>query len=132
MATVSHSLQVSVTSSTGTTSLSGRDIEGSNTNGEISGNAIFGANSSNAAFGPFAFNAAKLQDITIVANQNCTINTNGTNSTMLTLSANIPFQWGISMPSGNGWQTNPFAGIVNSGMLTCNAATQLKWLLGSS
>jgi hypothetical protein len=126
-----HKLQFSSTSSSGVTSPSGYDIEASNTNAEIYSQVSFPANSANAAFS-MSFNAAKLQDIFIVASQNCTINTNGTNSTELTLVAGIPFVWGVSMPNSNGWPTNPFAGTVNAGSLTCNAATQLKFLIGSA
>ncbi len=131
MANVTHKLQFTTSSSTGIQSLSGSDSEASNTNSELYGSFAFPANSTNAAF-TLACNAAKLQDVTILANQNCTINTVGSNSTMLTLIAGLPFVWGVSMPAGSPYPTNPFTGTVNSATITCNTATQLKYILGSA
>lgn len=128
MSTLSHKLQYSITSSSGTTSITGSDIEGPNSEITPGPNGLqFAANSSNAAFS-MAFNSAKLQDVFFVANQNCSINTVGANSTTLSLVAGVPFVWGIS----TGYGSNPFNGVVNSATLTCNAATNLKFLIGTS
>jgi hypothetical protein len=124
MSNITHVIQYSITSSTGTTSLSGRDTEGPNT--EFSAQLQFPVNSNSTPF-TLALNAALLQSVFLLANQNCTINTNGTNSTSISLIAGIPRVWGVSQ----GYGTNPFAGVVNSANLTCNAATQLKYLIGS-
>ena len=79
MANLQHRLQFTTSSSSGVTSVSGADVEGSNTNAELFGNFTFSANSVNTAF-TLALNAALLQDVTLLANQPCTIRTNGLNA----------------------------------------------------
>lgn len=130
MANLTHKLQMTITSSSGVASATGYDAEAPNS--EIAGTQgiAFAANSNSAAFS-LAFNSAKLQSVFIVANQNCTLNTVGTNSTSLSLVAGIPFIWGVSMPSGSPYPSNPFNGTVNSATLSCNAATQLRYLIGT-
>ena len=77
MASVSDKLQYSVSSSTGSTSLSGYDTESGNT--EININQQFPANSVNNSIS-LAFNSANLQSVFLWSDKGCTVRTNGLNT----------------------------------------------------
>jgi hypothetical protein len=129
MAGLTHKLQYSTTSSGGTASISGNDIEAPNA--EISPGpqgVSFPAGSVNAPF-TLALTAVNLTDVFLVANQDCVIKTNSTSSpgNTITLVAGIPLAWGVSA----GYFACPFTANVTDAFLTCTAATTLKYLIGT-
>lgn len=119
-----HKIQLTVTSSSGVQSITGYDLEAPNS--EIVLNQSFAANSNNAAF-TLSLNAAKLQDVYLLSSQNATLYMNNSNANSITLTAGIPLVWGTSM----GYGSNPFNGVVSNAALSCNAATQLRGLIGT-
>lgn len=129
-----HKLQSTVTSTSGVQSISGYDSEtGAAEITNMPTGQAFSANTTNASVAGIAsLNAAKLQDVFILASQPCTIYTNGTNSTTIPLLANVPLLWGTSMPVNSFYSSNPFAGTVNSATLTCNTATILWFQIGTN
>ena len=126
MATITHKLQQSVKSSSGSTSLSGYDAETGNS--EIGVDETFPAASTNATL-TLALTVANLQAVFIVCSQNCTLKTNSTSSpgNTLNLVAGIPLAWGVS--SG---LANPFTSNVTVVYVTCSPAcrVQMKILTG--
>lgn len=124
-----HKIQISITSNSGVSSITGYDLEAPNS--EITNQPTgqsFAANSSNTVLSGFGFNAAKLQDIFVVSTGNCLLQTWGAVNANTNLIAGIPLAWGVSP----GYFANPFNGVVNSATITCNSATQLKYLIGSN
>lgn len=121
MASITNKLQYSVSSSTGSTSLSGYDAESGNS--EIIVNETFGAGSSNVEFS-LSLTAANLQSVFMVSTQNLTIKTNSTSSpgNTINLVAGIPLVWGTS----SGYSTCPFTSNVTAGYATCTPAAQLQ------
>jgi hypothetical protein len=77
MATVNDKLQFSVSSSTGSTSLSGYDTESGNT--ETVFDESFPANSVNNSI-TLALTAANLQSVFLLSDKGCTLRTNNTNT----------------------------------------------------
>jgi hypothetical protein len=84
----------------------------------------FPAASTDAAGPPCAFTTAGLQSIFLVADQDCTIETNSGSSpgNTIALKAGRPFAWNKS----DGYFTNPFTTNVTSLFVTCTPATVLK------
>lgn len=125
-----HKIQTSITSSSGITSITGYDIEAPNSefSNQPTGQS-FAANSVNSVLSGFTFNAAKLQSCEIVATGNCLLQTWGTVNGNTNLVGSNPLAWGVSP----GYFANPFGnGNINSGTITCNAAVQVKFILGSN
>ena len=119
MATVTHKIASSVSSSTGSVSLSGYDSEAGNS--EIVFDQTFPAGSTNVPIS-LALTAASLQAIFMVSPQGCVIKTNSTGSptNTITLQPNIPVIWGAS--SG---LSCPFTSNVTIAYVTCTPAARL-------
>ena len=125
-----HKFQITMSSNSGVTSVTGYDIESPNSEitNQPSGQA-FSANSSNSVLSGFTFNSTKLQSIMVVSTANCLLQTWGAINANTNLIASNPLQWGVSP----GYFANPFGnGAINSATITCNAATQVKFLIGSN
>lgn len=117
---VTESIQTSVSSTSGASSISGTESEVGNVEINIP-NASFPANSNAAVISnSFAFNSVAVQMIVMVASGNCTITTNNANAPTNTVNlvAGIPLVWGRSA----GYFAQPMNANTNAGFLTCNAS----------
>jgi hypothetical protein len=120
---VTETLQISVQSSSGLTSMSGYDNEFGAT--EINGPLVaFAANSNSSPF-TLALTAANTQLVFLCATQNCTITTNGTNT------ADVQTITITGTPTG-GWFPVGFNGAVTSAAYNTNSSTMQTQLRAMS